>query len=45
MELGVRLEGRDEDQELDAQRDTFISNAPGSMTPNTFTWATMRLEG
>lgn len=44
-ELGVRLEGRDEDQELDAQRDTFISNAPGSMTPNTFTWATMRLEG
>ncbi len=43
-QLGVRLEGRDEDEEFDGNRDTFISNAPGSVTNNTLTWATLQLQ-
>ena len=43
-ELGVRLEGRDEDGQAEG-RDIFVSTAPGSVTNDTRTWATMRLLG
>ena len=43
-QLGVRLEGRDEDLEITGDRDTYISNAPGSVTNNTLTWVTMQLD-
>jgi hypothetical protein len=43
-ELGVRMEGRDKDGET-ARPDTYVSTAPGSVTNNTRTWATMQLLG
>jgi CHAT domain/Carbohydrate family 9 binding domain-like len=43
-ELGVRLEGRDKDLES-ARPDTYVSTAPGSVTNDTRTWATMPLLG
>ena len=42
-QLAVRLEGRDEDDDADG-RDTFVSNAPGSVTNNTLTWVTLPLQ-
>jgi hypothetical protein len=41
-DLALRLEGRDEDGGAEG-RDTFVSNAPGSVTKNTATWVVLPL--